>query len=660
MFFPKSQKKAGCIVSLFFLTQLHSASLTATTQSPESSDTSMLSSISATPTLTQGTLSQYLSPSVTPMPGTCNGLTGGLLRACDDFIQRYSSEEYTGILSLPDRTQVVTSYGELVKCFDEQDQSVCANADEHHYLILMDAHEFEFPDQVIEHAARRSYAIKGVYPDTTIRLSEDADTRNDGSDALLRVRRTAQLIVDGISWNTHENTANPNSTLAPGSGDHSPEVLDLAMDIRYPAGPVIIRDNKFRHSGQQIRPTGFIDIRSPDPDLSDKGLIEIRDNVVDSTNLYSDENFADINNNTSKLLFIECRNQDRDRRSCEEAYARITGNVFTGGSADNSSGGNHTDGSGSIDRSRDFEGSGSAGNTLPSESEILLLTPFSTVGYELLPSASPSASPSAPRPAIHSGIELRNIGHFVIENNRQEDGSALANIRIEYDNELAVMVDGIIRDNFGHPEAFRAVVPTITLVSSSSTLPTTGSIQVNNNPGYVLRNQLTLPGLRVYPGSVITSAQASEIAVHVSSTLMGSMETSAASMETTVTSMEATVTSMKTSAASMETTVTSEASSSYLFSSSKGIKSTSVNTPLPSSVPNSAISANINSNSPAELTSNGEGLSGGQVAGVVTAVVTTVVVVVVISALAVGYTLGRKRVASMEGMEMMFMNTEAE
>lgn len=450
----------------------------------------------AVPTVSSALTNQQVSPSPTatstPEAPVCSNLTTDQQNeACLDFFRHYSTSEYSGVLDLPNRVQVVTGHKELVDCFDSEDNSVCENSKNNHYLILLEAHDFEIPDQVFERGQLR-YSLKAVYPDTTVRLSQNANTRNKGSGALMRFNRTRQLIIDGITWDTHENTVNPAISPTPNSDDDPPEVVDLALDIRFPTGPVIICGNTFRHTGRQVRPTGFIDIRSPDPAKDEEGLVDIRDNQVDSSDLYSDMNLNDANN--TKLLFIECRNEDRDNRSCENTYARITGNVF-------------------VESSEDL-GSGSS----------LSSVPFSLTSTFNL---SPSTTPEIPPAVKHSAIELKNIGKFIIEENRQEDMSALANIRIEYDNQQAISVDGLIRNNIGHDLALDEVLPTITLTSQTLTsqknnLPVTGSIRIDNNSWYNLLNQLTLPELLVFLGPAITSSQASEIASQVTSVLTGS------------------------------------------------------------------------------------------------------------------------------------------
>lgn len=413
------------------------------------------------------------------------------LQACVDFFARYSAEEYADVLELPERVQVVTNHRELAKCFDKDDNTVCADSGSYHYLVLLDAHDFDIPGQIVARAEQRYYSLKGVSSDTTIRLSWNINISYNHSGALLLFHKTRQLILDGIHWDIRENNVSPRN-----ADDEPLQVDDLAIDVRNPTGPVIIRGNTFGYTGWQTQPFGFINIRNPDVNTRqpDAGRVEIRDNLVHSAGLYHNQEFNDLNDTsgTASLFFIECRNPNQGSSGrCEKTFVKIIGNVFTGSPID------------------------------PDEGEAgesgLVSEPLSMTASANPSPGETSTAPEASGVIVHSAIELKNIGQFVIKNNHQKDRTALANIRIAYDDQQDITVGRtirVIKDNVGHAMPQGKISPTITLVSAENNRQIINVIQLSANDGYTLRKQLAVPELADSDSLPTTSSRGTEISLN--------------------------------------------------------------------------------------------------------------------------------------------------
>lgn len=231
-----------------------------------------------------------------------------------------------------------------------------------------------------------------------------------------------------------------------------------ALEINAPNGPVVIRGNTFSHTGHQAQPGRYVYVQSPDPDDVAQGLVEYRDNIINS---FHPNQVSRSDADNRGLIHIACRNQDRvgmHPNRCDLADVRVKGNTFKTNPSDVTA------------------------PTIPDSDSISMTIPY-------------------------AAIVLSNIGHFLIAGNSQQHSQALANILVEYNNDQPVTVSGVIRDNLGHPAPEREVSPTIYLTSSDSRLPTTGSIQLGNNRHYTLNNQLTLPSLTILQ-SIISSSSA--------------------------------------------------------------------------------------------------------------------------------------------------------
>ena len=422
------------------------------------------------------------SPAPTPSATLCNQLDASSApqKACFEFMERYSSHEYRDILTLPNRVQTVDNHDDLVKCLDGLG-GVCDNSTSSHYLILINTHALNLSEQVESQLQHRSVALKGVYPGTTIQLEQSGGGGNADSEALLKLSLSEQLIVDGIHWHLRDPARSANLD------DEQSEPTERAVFIEDPAGPVVIRDNTFRYTGHQVRPRGYVYVQSPNPSQTARGLVDICGNTVDSSNLFGAPGYYD----ALELLQVECRDEDRvspHPRRCDRADIKIRSNVFRGNPVEMGSG------SGNFTANATISGDGDGYNA----SDVQLIT--------------------------RSAITVRNIDRFIIEHNRQIQGSALADILVDYSNQQAIHVCGDLRNNIGHSSPEADFEPTIILMNTDARQPTTGNIHLSNNVRYELDNQLSLTELAVHQSSVMTSSQT--IASFSPSLMPGSTEES--------------------------------------------------------------------------------------------------------------------------------------